>query len=90
MSRRKLLQINDPISGVITRQGEVVRMTFGHNQVVRLSGLDDKTVKILTRKAKEWMKPPPGSILIHGHAKPPVRYRFERRDLYDDWNAEMY
>lgn len=92
MSRReKPLPTNEPISGVCTKGGEVIRVYFGRSTVITLAKVDAQTARNLSLKAKRWLKPPPGSILIVGHNKHNKRDPFERVDYSDDWGApELY
>lgn len=92
MSRRKQpLPTNEPLSGVTLKQGEVVRVYFGRSTVINLAKVDAQTARSLSRKAKAWLKPPPGSILIVGHNRHNKRDPFERVDYSDDWGApELY
>lgn len=91
MSRRKQpLPTHKPISGVCTKGGEVIRVYF-EKTVITLAKVDAQTARSLSRKAKAWLKPPPGSILIVGHNKHNKRDPFERVDYSDDWDApELY
>ena len=91
MRRKQPLPTHEPITGVTLKQGEVVRVYFGRNYVVRLSAVDAQTARSLSRKAKAWLKPPPRSVLIVGHNKHNKRDPFERVDYSDDWGApEVY
>lgn len=85
MSRRKQpLQISDPISGVTLKQGEVIRVYFGRSTVITLAKVDAQTARSLSRKAKAWLKPPPGSILIVGCNRHSKYDRFAYYQQSDD------
>ena len=85
MSRRKKpLPTNDPLSGVTLKQGEVIRVYFGRSTVITLAKVDAQTARSLSRKAKRWLKPPPGSILIVGHNRHSKYDRFAFSQQSDD------
>lgn len=81
MSRRKQpLQISDPIAGVTTRHGKIIRVQYGRSIVIDIEHgttynaypkavhqIDEQTIKETARAARKWLKPPPGSIPIIGH-----------------------
>ena len=90
MRRKKPLPTNDPITGVTTKGGKAIKVYF-EKTVISLSKVDAQTARSLSRKAKAWLKPPPGSILIVGHNRHNKRDPFERVDYSDDWGApELY
>lgn len=78
MSRKKPFPTDDPISGITTRHGQLIRVQLGRNTIIDLEKgewhdvygkrishpIDDKTARSLQRQAREWMKIPPGSIHI--------------------------
>ena len=84
MSRRKQpLQITDPLTGVCTKGGEVIRVYF-EKTVITLAKVDVQTARSLSRRAKAWLKPPPGSILIVGHNRHSKYDRFAFSQQSDD------
>lgn len=77
MSRTKQAQA-DPITGVTTRRGKIIRVQLGRTTIMDLEHLerrsifrktvrhpiDKKDAQALARQARRWLKPPPGSVLI--------------------------